>query len=118
MARNDPFGRLAKSAGVRRNPHEYAGTGAIGQESPAENGRSELPNGDPGAFRLIHSRWFGVLRRLQERSRWRVGLGRETLGDVLQTSGCRMNRLQRLGIGVRSQHTEQLSFRPSNFVSQ
>ena len=36
---NGHFGRLAKSAGVRRNPHEYAGTGAIGQEkTPTENG--------------------------------------------------------------------------------
>ena len=39
MARNGQFGRLAKSAGVRRNPHEYAGTGAIRQEkTPTENG--------------------------------------------------------------------------------
>jgi len=28
------FGRLAKSAGVRTNPHEYAGTGAIRQKKP------------------------------------------------------------------------------------
>ena len=32
MARNGQFRRLAKSAGVRRNPHEYAGTGAIRQK--------------------------------------------------------------------------------------
>ncbi|MDQ5902933.1 MAG: hypothetical protein QG672_520, partial [Pseudomonadota bacterium] len=39
MARNGQFRRLAKSAGVRRNPHEYAGTGAIRQEkTPTENG--------------------------------------------------------------------------------
>ncbi len=39
VARNGQFGRLAKSAGFRRNPHEYAGTGAIRQEeTPTENG--------------------------------------------------------------------------------
>ena len=39
VAGNDQFGWLAKSAGVRRNPHEYAGTGAIRQEkTPTENG--------------------------------------------------------------------------------
>ena len=39
VARNGQFGWLPKSAGVRRNPHEYAGTGAIKQEkSPTENG--------------------------------------------------------------------------------
>ena len=39
VARNGQFRRLAKSAGVRRNPHEYAGTGAIRQEkTPTENG--------------------------------------------------------------------------------
>lgn len=39
VARNGQFGQLPKSAGVRRNPHEYAGTGAIGQEkTPTENG--------------------------------------------------------------------------------
>ena len=32
VAGNGQFGRLAKSAGVRRNPHEYAGAGAIGQK--------------------------------------------------------------------------------------
>ena len=38
VARNGQFWRLAKSAGVRRNPHEYAGTGAIRQEkTPTEN---------------------------------------------------------------------------------
>lgn len=39
VARNGQFGQLPKSTGVRRNPHEYAGTGAIGQEkTPTENG--------------------------------------------------------------------------------
>jgi len=39
VARNGQFRRLAKSAGVRRNPHEYAGTGAIRQaKTPTENG--------------------------------------------------------------------------------
>jgi len=39
VGRNGEFVRLAKSAGVRRNPHEYAGTGAIRQEkTPTENG--------------------------------------------------------------------------------
>ena len=39
VARNGQFGWLAKSACVRRNPHEYAGTGAIRQEkTPTENG--------------------------------------------------------------------------------
>ncbi|MDQ1363784.1 MAG: hypothetical protein QG652_1646 [Pseudomonadota bacterium] len=33
------FGWLVKSAAVRRNPHEYAGTGAISQEkTPTVNG--------------------------------------------------------------------------------
>lgn len=39
VAGNGQFGRLAKSAGVRRNPHEHAGTGAIRQEkTPTGNG--------------------------------------------------------------------------------
>ena len=39
MARNGHFGRLAKSAGFRRNPQKHAGTGAIRQEkTPTENG--------------------------------------------------------------------------------
>jgi len=39
VARNGQFGRLAKSAGFRRNPQEHAGNGAIGQEkTPTENG--------------------------------------------------------------------------------
>ena len=32
VARNGQFGWLAKSAGIRRNPQQHAGTGAIGQE--------------------------------------------------------------------------------------
>ena len=39
VARNGQFGRLAKSAGFRRNPQQHAGTGAIRQEkTPTENG--------------------------------------------------------------------------------
>lgn len=39
MARIGQFGWLAKSAGFRRNPQQYAGTGAIRQEkTPTENG--------------------------------------------------------------------------------
>lgn len=38
VAGNGQFGRLAKSAGVRRNPHEYAGTGAIRQKKPQPHG--------------------------------------------------------------------------------
>jgi hypothetical protein len=39
VAGNGQFGRLAKSAGFRRNPQQHAGTGAIGQEkTPTENG--------------------------------------------------------------------------------
>ena len=39
VARKGQFGRQAKSASVRRNPHEYGGTGAIRQEkTPTENG--------------------------------------------------------------------------------
>ena len=40
---------LAKSAGVRRNPHVYAGTGAIRQEkTPTENGRGFIVGGRKG----------------------------------------------------------------------
>ena len=43
------FGRLAKSAGVRRNPHEYAGTGAIRQKkTPTENGWGFVIGGGGG----------------------------------------------------------------------
>ena len=39
VPRNGKFRWLTKSAGFRRNPHEYAGTGAIRQEkTPTENG--------------------------------------------------------------------------------
>jgi hypothetical protein len=34
VARNDPFGRQAKSAGFRSNPQQHAGIRAIGQEKP------------------------------------------------------------------------------------
>lgn len=43
------FGWLAKSAGVRRNPQQHAGTGAIGQEkTPTENGWGFVIGGDGG----------------------------------------------------------------------
>ena len=49
MARNGQFRRLAKSAGVRRNLHQYAGTGAIRQEkTPTENGWGFNIGGDGG----------------------------------------------------------------------
>lgn len=39
VGRNGQFGWLAKSAGVRRNPQEHAGTGAIRQEKiPTDKG--------------------------------------------------------------------------------
>jgi len=48
-ARNGQFGRLAKSAGFRRNPREHAGTGAIGQEkTPTENGWGFIIGGGGG----------------------------------------------------------------------
>ena len=38
MPRIGQFGRLAKSAGFRRNPQQHAGTGAIRQEkAPTDN---------------------------------------------------------------------------------
>lgn len=38
VARNGQFGRLAKSAGFRRNPQQHAGTGANRQEkAPTDN---------------------------------------------------------------------------------
>ena len=49
VARNGPFGRLAKSAGVRRNPREYAGTGASRQEkTPTANGWGFVNGGGGG----------------------------------------------------------------------
>lgn len=43
------FGRLAKSAGFRRNPQQHAGTGAIGQEkTPTENGWGFVIGGGGG----------------------------------------------------------------------
>ena len=49
MARNGQFRRLAKSAGVRRNLHQYAGTGAIRQEkTPTENGWGFVIGGGGG----------------------------------------------------------------------
>lgn len=51
VARNGQFRRLAKSAGVRRNPHEYAGTGAIRQEkTPTENGWGFIIGGAGGSL--------------------------------------------------------------------
>ena len=52
VARNGRFGRLAKSAGFRRNPQQHAGTGANRQEkAPTDNswgfsiggGNADLP---------------------------------------------------------------------------
>lgn len=49
MARNGHFGRLAKSAGFRRNPQKHAGTGAIRQEkTPTENGWGFIIGGGGG----------------------------------------------------------------------
>ena len=59
MARNDQFGRPAKSAGFRRNPQQHAGTGAIGQEkTPTENGWGFIIGGGvaPGTKRLLKVR--------------------------------------------------------------
>ena len=48
-AGNGHFGRLAKSAGVRRNPLERAGTGPIGQEkTPTGNGWGFIIGGGGG----------------------------------------------------------------------
>ena len=49
VAGNGQFGRLAKSAGFRRNPQQHAGTGAIGQEkTPTENGWGFVIGGGGG----------------------------------------------------------------------
>ncbi|HTN34879.1 MAG TPA: hypothetical protein VL091_12800 [Marinobacter sp.] len=49
VAGNGHFGRLAKSAGVRRNPQQHAGTGANRQEkTPTENGWGFDIGGDGG----------------------------------------------------------------------
>ena len=49
MAGNDQFGRLAKSAGFRRNPQQHAGVGAIRQEkTPTENGWGFVIGGGGG----------------------------------------------------------------------
>jgi hypothetical protein len=49
MAGNDQFGRLAKSAGFRRNPQQHAGVGAIGQEkTPTGNGWGFVIGGGGG----------------------------------------------------------------------
>lgn len=49
VARNGHHEPLAKSAGVRRNPREYAGAGAIGQEkTPTENGWGFVIGGPAG----------------------------------------------------------------------
>ena len=48
-AGNGQFGRLAKSAGFRRNPQQHAGTGAIRQEkTPTENGWGFVIGGTGG----------------------------------------------------------------------
>jgi len=64
VAGNAQSGRLAKSAGVRRNPHEYAGTSAIRQEkTPTENGWGFVIGGGmvPRTKRLLKVRDTGVL---------------------------------------------------------
>lgn len=64
VARNGQFGRLAKSAGVRRNPRKHAGTGAIRQEkTPTENGWGFIIDGGaaPRTKRLLKVRDTGVL---------------------------------------------------------
>ena len=49
MARIGQFSRLAKSAGVCRNPQQHAGTGAIRQEkTPTENGWGFIIGGGGG----------------------------------------------------------------------
>ena len=69
VARNGQFGRLAKSAGIRKNPHEYAGTGAIRQEkTPTENGWGFVIGGGwlticrPASRAYEH--WRGLLQAL------------------------------------------------------
>ena len=55
MARNGRFGRLAKSAGFRRNPQQHAGTGAIRQEkTPTENGWGFVIGGAGGNRTRVH----------------------------------------------------------------
>jgi len=46
VGRNGQFGWLAQSAGVRRNPHEHAGTGAIRQDARRRSG-AERSQADP-----------------------------------------------------------------------
>ncbi len=53
VARNRQFGWLPKSAGFRRDPHEYAGTGTIRQEkTPTENGWGFVIGGKGGTRTL------------------------------------------------------------------
>jgi len=67
VARNGQFGRLAKSAGFRRNPQEHAGTGAIRQEkNPTENGWGFIIGGGwltmCGLASRAYEHWRGLLR--------------------------------------------------------
>ena len=49
VAGNGQVGRLAKSAGFRRNPQQHAGVGAISQEkTPTENGWGFIIGGGGG----------------------------------------------------------------------
>ena len=59
VARNGQVGRLAKSAGFRRNPQQHAGVGAISQEkTPTENGWGFIIDGGaaPRTKRLLKVR--------------------------------------------------------------
>jgi hypothetical protein len=64
VAGNRHFWQLAKPAGFRRNTHEYAGTGAIGQEkTPTENGWGFVIGGPASTEQRLLSRaisWFAV----------------------------------------------------------
>jgi hypothetical protein len=74
VAGNGQFGRLAKSAGVRRNPQQHAGTGAIRQEkTPTENGWGFVIG--PGGFEPAANPVFSMLpaRRLPLSCHWLHG---------------------------------------------
>ena len=54
VARSGQFGRLPKSAVVRRNPHEYAGTGASTRE-PARSGKKKPQPRTVGVLLLVET---------------------------------------------------------------
>ena len=69
VAGNGEVGRLAKSAGFRRNPQQHAGAGAIRQEkTPTENGWGFVIGGGwlticrPASRAYEH--WRGLLQAL------------------------------------------------------